>query len=111
MIPRLNIVDTSYLIALLLQKDKYHNEAKLSWNKFKTTEDSILLLNDYVIDEVLTLVLKRTKNCDVTEIASQTIDKLIAENVFEFYKIQERDYNSAKNIFIKYCDKYYYLCS
>jgi predicted nucleic acid-binding protein len=52
------IIDTSFLVALSNEKDKFHPEALLRFEEIENDKSIILSISDYVVDEFINITMK-----------------------------------------------------
>lgn len=92
--------DSSALAALIIPADINHNKA-LRWIKENPAQE--IITTDYIIDELYTLILARTKNKDWTIKAINSFRDCcwISNMVF----ITQIDFYQAEQIFLAYQDK------
>lgn len=92
--------DTSALAALLIPSDKNHTKA-LEWMKSNPEEE--VITTDYVIDELFTVLLSRTKNkvWVIDTINKFRATKWISQMIF----VTQEDFFRAEQLFLAYDDK------
>lgn len=91
------ILDTSIIYALFNKKDLMHSfiiEKLSMW-------DGIIKINDYIIDELLTLISSRINKKEAIIIGN----KLFSENLLIIDFIDQEGFQNAFKIFSKYNDK------
>lgn len=52
------ILDTSFLVALSNEKDKYHSDALIKFKEFENDDNLVRSISDYVIDEFISITMK-----------------------------------------------------
>lgn len=93
-------VDTSALSALLLPEDRNHDFA-LGW--LEKNRDEKFITTDYILDELYTVLLVRSKNkrWTIDTIYSFKNTDWIEKIVF----VTQEDYYQAEQVFLNYVDK------
>lgn len=92
-------IDTGAFIARYIKKDQYHNEAVLFWNKFKKQKQKIYTSN-FVIDEMLTLIGRRTGY----KFAAERARNIYSSEALEMLRPGAEDEIKAVELFEKYAD-------
>lgn len=93
-------VDTGAWASIAMKGDKHHEEAVQLLHDFQ--KDSIsLITSDYILDEVLTLVRKRSTH----EKAKRMGQTILKSPVIRLERINETVWESAWKIFQRYNDK------
>lgn len=90
--------DTSALYALFVHNDENHNAAE----KWLIENNKKIITTDYVIDELLTLILVRK-----SKFFAININHLIEspKNLFSIHFVGENEFNISRKIFNEYSDK------
>lgn len=94
--PRI-FVDTSFVLALINERDQYHDQAEKLSHKF---ENSPLITTDAVLLEIGNAMAK-----DFREEAVEIIKVLRSSNRVEIIEIGERLFERGLEIYDKYSDK------
>lgn len=88
--------DTGAFVALLREKDQYHTSAK-----HFLTKQSLLVTTDYIVDETVTLLLRR-----VTRAASEQFLLMVQQSRFiRLEMIGPETFQEASRIFLHHHDK------
>jgi predicted nucleic acid-binding protein len=97
-------LDTSFLFAWLNQEDKFHDQAM---NLIQSCKDKhvCFCLTDYIIDEILTLVLIKTSKKKAVEIAEEIMESCHHDPSVRLIYIQEPLFAEAMKIFCEFKDK------
>lgn len=96
------IIDSSFLVGLLLPRDKYHKTAKKQFKELKD-QKIMFILSDYILDESLTIILNRT-NCQILEKNIEVIETLLATEIFLMRFLSKMEISEAQRTMVKYCD-------
>ena len=96
------IIDSNFLFALKFKKDKYSDRAIEILNDLKVNIEGLILTNYLVINEVITLVVSRTKS---NPHYLKNISDLIwgEENFFYIDLLSPVEYLNIYKLLIKYC--------
>ncbi|MEW6482568.1 MAG: PIN domain-containing protein [bacterium] len=102
-------VDTSAFIARYIEKDQYHKKALIKWKKI--IGKSKLYTSNHIIDETITLLLRKTTSTFAIEKAkilyttkafetmrSDIDDELMALEVLEKYKDQKLSFTDCLSV-------------
>ena len=96
------IIDTGFLLALRNDKDDFHNMVKNVMKEMLQNKFGTILVSDYVFDETITLAMIRTNQINVIK---DLEDYIFKSKKIRFQFIDEKQFNNARKIFIKYFDQ------
>ena len=89
-------LDTSVLVSYLVEGDSDHPRAEVSVNEIISGKHGSAVTSDYVFDEMVTVVLVRSKFLDT----AATVGELIKESI-AMIRIDERIFESSWMVFKK----------
>ena len=89
-------VDTGAFVALMRQKDRYHQVAK----RFMA-DPPLLVTSDYVVDETVTLLLTRVSR----HAAEQFLDGVCSSRLLRMEMVGKEGFAHAQSVFLQYKDK------
>ena len=87
-------LDTSVLVSYLVEGDSNHPRAKVSVNEIISGKHGSAVTSDYVFDEMVTVVLVRSKFLDT----AATVGELIKESI-AMIRIDERIFENSWMVF------------
>ena len=90
------MTDTGIIFAII-NEDDGNREEGLKFAKSISNKKIFPIITDYIVDELLTLVMKR-----MGYMATLKVRDFIQSGYYELYKIKETDYENTFNIFFKY---------
>ena len=93
-------VDTGAWVSIAMKRDKHHSAAIQMLQQFQQKNIS-LITSDYILDEVLTLVRKRSTHEDAKRIGTAILES----SVVRLERIDETVWEKAWKIFQRYKDK------
>jgi predicted nucleic acid-binding protein len=97
-------LDTSYLIAVEITDDQYHNAASAHWRSLLESSRR-LVTSSYVLVEVVTLLNNRGSHSKAVELGNN----LLSSRLFNVVHVNEELFYEAWRYFQKYKDKRYSL--
>ena len=92
-------LDTSYLIALVLNTDQYHVNALKKWQSIKGSKSFVT--TSYVFDETVTYLNRRGHHAKVVEVG----EKIFLSSAVELIHVNEHLFFEGWYAFCKYQDK------
>ncbi len=96
------MVDTGFFVAFINEDDTHHPDAQRIFSECLGGRDPKLVTSDYILDEAVTLIRKRTKSYEL----SVKVIKMITESRWLSLEIIEEDIvMKAKDMYIEYDDK------
>jgi predicted nucleic acid-binding protein len=93
-------VDTSAFIARYLVRDQFHNAASDYWKSLASSSVGCVTSN-FVVDEVVTLLSRRT----TTHFAAERARQIYSSRVLHIFRPDEADETSAVAILEQYADR------
>lgn len=98
------LVDTSFLFAYYNSEDKHHHSARYYFDNVVKSQIHPLgfLLTDYIFDELITLVLIRTKNKAQTIFTGHSI---LNSQTLRLIYLKQQTISKAWTKFCRYLDK------
>ncbi|MDQ7066448.1 MAG: type II toxin-antitoxin system VapC family toxin [candidate division KSB1 bacterium] len=97
----LYFLDTSFLCAYFNQADSNHHQARDIYRNLSTNNNFQFIITDYIFDEIVTLLMKRTTKHQAIEYSRLLLD----EPVFTLFKINQGIFLKAWELFEKTEDK------
>ncbi len=97
-------LDTSYIIALELKSDQYHNDAKQHWQSIISIKPK-LVTTSYIFDEIVTFFNSRNFHAKAVEIGQ----RILYDSNLQFIQVDEYRFNRAWEYFKQHNDKSYSL--
>ena len=97
-------VDTGIFAAFSMKRDPYHKNATKIVEQIVKGEYGPALTSDYIYTETLTLVLKRTKRCDVALNAAAIFSRGTSKKWLNLIKITSELSETALEKFRSYCE-------
>jgi len=97
-------LDTSYIIALELKDDQYHQEALEHWQTIARYRPNLVTIS-YIFDEVITFFSSRQLHSKAIEIGN----RLLYDSSVNFIEVDSRLFGQAYSYFKKHKDKTYSL--
>ena len=98
-------VDTGDFAAFSIKKDPHHKKATTIVEKIVKGDYGPALTSNYIYTEALTLVLKRTKRCDVTLNTSAIFSRGTSKKWLKLIKITSELVETALEKFCIYCEE------
>ncbi len=93
-------VDTSAWIALFIQKDQYHEEAKERFSLIQNRGD-VLFTSDYIIDETITTILRHSSHA----VSVRVGDALMQSELIKIIPVFEQYFPDTWIAYKKFKDK------
>ncbi len=98
-------LDTGIFAAFAIKQDPHHETATKIIKQIVNGEYGSALTSDYIYSEALTLVLKRTKRCDVALNTSAVFSRGTSKKWLNLIKITTELSNVALENFRRYCEE------
>ena len=97
------LLDTGFILALRNKDDNNHTKAKDTFeNNILTGKYGKILITDYVVDEIMTLILNRIKN---KRFAEKTRDFLLKTTKIVLLLIDEELFTETLNKYFSYFEQ------
>jgi predicted nucleic acid-binding protein len=95
--------DTSFFIALFVNKEKYHQRVKDKYNYYKN-QRAVFFTSDYILDELFTRI-GYDFGARILDKIIKILQKGIKEEELRVLRIDERTFQKATAVMLKFSDQ------